>query len=80
MSEVKQWNVMVPVVAIVSARTAEEAIMRMRRNLSNAGFDFYEGEPEANAFESEGLGDSGEQGGEDVIEHDTVREMTGEDA
>ena len=48
----KQWNVLIPVVALIDAETAEEAITRLREILVLQGFDPYEG-AESNAFESE---------------------------
>lgn len=46
------WNVLVPVVELVQAKSAEEAIAALRQRLSSYGFEPYDGEG-ANAYESE---------------------------
>jgi hypothetical protein len=51
----KLWNVLVPVVALTEAESAEEAIRRLSSQLQGAGFDIYDGDPQANAFESEAV-------------------------
>lgn len=48
----KKWNVLVGVVHLITAETAEEAIKDLQVRLSTAGFEVYEGQ-EPNAFESE---------------------------
>lgn len=48
------WNVALPVVALVEAPTAEDAIKRAKRKLDAAGFEIYDGSVERpDAFESE---------------------------
>jgi muramoyltetrapeptide carboxypeptidase LdcA involved in peptidoglycan recycling len=49
------WNVAIPVIALVEAPTAEDAIKRARRRLEQAGFEIHEGTEDypPNAFESE---------------------------
>lgn len=50
----KWWNVLAPVVAVISAETAGEAIGKFKAQLAEGGFDVYEdGEPACNAFESD---------------------------
>jgi hypothetical protein len=95
----RTWNVLVPVVGLIAAETAEEAIRVRTAQLRALGLDVYEGMPTwLAAFES---GDSGgfsaqggeseargnppfatedEECGEEAVNHDTVREQTGEDA
>jgi 2-keto-3-deoxy-6-phosphogluconate aldolase len=49
----RRWNTLVPVVAVVSAETADEAVSVFRAQVAAAGFDVYEGgEPGCGAFES----------------------------
>jgi hypothetical protein len=107
--ESKWWNVLVPVVEVVRADSAEAAVSLLKRKLDVAGFSPYESERwQADVFESEHdpehrTGDFPDQGGNlpapsftvrdtalydiladdrgaDMINHDTVREQTGEDA
>ena len=48
------WNVALPVVALIEAPTAEDAIRKATRDLDRAGFEIYEGTVERpDAFESE---------------------------
>jgi hypothetical protein len=49
----RTWNVLAPVVALVRAGTAGEAVSLLRAQLTAAGFDVYDGEPACTAFESE---------------------------
>ena len=48
----KTWNTLVPVIALIKAETAGEAILSLRSALKLRGFDVYDGEP-GSAFESE---------------------------
>lgn len=48
----KVWNTLVPVVELVMADNAEEAVTKLRQRLTAAGFDPYDGEG-SSAFESE---------------------------
>lgn len=57
-NEIPVWNVKVPVIELVRAATAEEAVSAMIERLDRAGFDFYDPGPGpggADAFESEPL-------------------------
>lgn len=49
---VTTWNVKVPVVALVKAGSAADAVRVLEALLRAGGFDPYEGEP-GSAFESE---------------------------
>jgi hypothetical protein len=54
----KVFNVLVPVVALVAADCERDAIDALTSMLIKAGFEPYEGDPPANAFESESEGRS----------------------
>jgi hypothetical protein len=54
--QARTWNVVAPVVALIRAGTAAEAISTHRAQLTAAGFDVYDGEPGCHAFESEDTG------------------------
>jgi hypothetical protein len=50
----RKWNTLVPVVSVVPAETADEAISVLTAQLAAAGFDVYhDSEPASDAFESE---------------------------
>jgi len=58
----KTWNVLVPVVALIEAETAGEAILMHQSALRQRGFDVYDGEPGSNAFESEDVSEADRHG------------------
>lgn len=60
MAQKKLWNVLVPVVGLVYAETAEEAVRQVTRDIERTGYDVYDGEEKPSAFESEPAGDSPE--------------------
>lgn len=48
------WNVSVPVIALVSAATAEEAIAKWINHLDRLGLHVYNEDGNADAFETDG--------------------------